>query len=141
MPRSANPPPPRDNPIVSFPRKRERGRLYFSCPGGGKLTHRRSCMLRWHASAKATSRMPAAKSQASGAPDATWRDTVRIAIGRKRRRFAPPLAVIGADVLHHAEMGDRRRLRNRLHVAAMQPRDRRAFRAIDLQRKQIVAPH
>ena len=68
-------------------------------------------------------------------------DTVRIAIGRKRRRFAPPLAVIGADVLHHAEMGDRRRLRNRLHVAAMQPRDRRAFRAIDLQRKQIVAPH
>jgi len=41
--------------------------------GGGNVTHLRSSMLRWHASAKATSRMPAVKSHASGAPAATWR--------------------------------------------------------------------
>ena len=28
--------------------------------------------------------------------------------------------VIGADILHHVEMADRRRLRGRLHAAAMQ---------------------
>ena len=44
-----------------------------SSVAGGSAIQVRSAMLRWQASAKATSRMPAAKSEASGASLATWR--------------------------------------------------------------------
>ena len=66
---------------------------------------------------------------------------VGVAIGRERRRFDPSAAVVGAEVAHHAEMGDRRRVRRRLHVASMQARDRRALASVDLQREQVVAAH
>src|SRR5437016_2679362 len=68
-------------------------------------------------------------------------DAVGVAVAGERRRFAPSVAIIGTDIPHHAEMRDRRGLRARLHLTAMQARDRRAFRAIHLQREQVVAAH
>src|SRR5205807_9296795 len=48
----------------------------FFCPpaqlGGGNAIQRRSAMLRWHASAKATSRIPALKSDGIGSWLARW---------------------------------------------------------------------
>src|SRR5262245_6919526 len=65
--------PGNDNPNWRVPASRGDDVVQHAYSGGGKAIHRRSCMLRWQASAKATSRMPAVKSLASGAPDATWR--------------------------------------------------------------------
>src|SRR5262249_60369162 len=47
-------------------------------------------------------------------------DAVGIAVAGKRRHVGPAAVVIRTDILHHAEMGDRRCLRDRLHAAAMQ---------------------
>src|SRR5215831_4199913 len=66
---------------------------------------------------------------------------VGVAIGRERRRLRPCLAIVSADVFHHAEMGDRRRVRHRLHVASVQARNRRALGPVDLQREKVVAAH
>src|SRR5262245_39948681 len=66
-------------------------------------------------------------------------DAVGVAVVRERRGLPPALAVIGGDILHHAEMRDRRGLLPRLHVALMQARQRRAFRAVDARCEPVVA--
>src|SRR5262245_53164444 len=131
MPRSENPPPPRDNPILSFPRKREPittglgiwvpafvGTALFLLPRRRKvnppaLLHAAMAGFGEGDIANAGGKVAGEqRARCDTAQECFPPDTVRIAIGSKRRRFAPPLAVIGADVPHHAEMGDRRRLRN-----------------------------
>src|SRR5262249_40124036 len=55
------------------PRLRGDDIVHRTCSAAGNAIQVRSRMLRWQASANATSRMPAAKSHASGASAATWR--------------------------------------------------------------------
>src|SRR5262249_32090894 len=64
--------PGNDKVAASRPRGDD-NRNYRGCSGGGNAIQVRSRMLRWQASANATSRMPAVKSHASGAPAATCR--------------------------------------------------------------------
>ena len=52
--------------------QRGAGRRFAHDTLSGKSIQRRSAMLRWQASAKATSRMPEARLDGSGAPATTW---------------------------------------------------------------------
>src|SRR5262249_23926871 len=68
-------------------------------------------------------------------------DPIGVDVTLERWGFVPILAIVDVEVLHHAEVLDRRGGGRQLHVAAVQAGDGGAVAAVDLQREEIVAPH
>src|SRR3977135_4699956 len=66
-------------------------------------------------------------------------DTIGTAVGGERGSVDPFAAIIGVNVLHQAEMLDRRRMRGGLHVTSRTRGDSRALGAAHLQREKAVA--